>query len=143
MINFNKLETQPDREEVLYLNNPVLVDPTLCDIPEHVPEDGTFRIYIPLDLSPSEILRRLRFVIRQYGEANEENEFSFSNDVNQIIRQIEIYDSILYSKTKEHCTNLVKDFIEELERIPDGCAECFPFDAIDELKQDWGISDID
>ena len=63
MMNFNKLETQPDREDVLYLNNPVLADPTLCDIPENVPEDGAFRVYIPLDLSPSEILRRLRFVI--------------------------------------------------------------------------------
>ena len=32
---------------------------------------------------------------------------------------------------------LAKAFIAELEKIPDGCAECFPFELIEELKADY------
>ena len=31
---------------------------------------------------------------------------------------------------------LVEEFIVHLEEIPDGCPECFPYDIIDELKQE-------
>ena len=34
---------------------------------------------------------------------------------------------------------LVKEFISALERIPDGCAECFPFEEIEELKREYGL----
>ena len=32
---------------------------------------------------------------------------------------------------------LVRDIIAKLKEIPDGCAECFPFDTIDELEQEY------
>lgn len=32
---------------------------------------------------------------------------------------------------------LVTEIIARLEDIPDGCAECFPFELIDELKQEY------
>ena len=32
---------------------------------------------------------------------------------------------------------LVKGFISQLEEIPDGCSEIFPFNVIDELKQEY------
>ena len=32
---------------------------------------------------------------------------------------------------------LVKDFVSRPEEIPDGCAECFPFETIDELKKEY------
>ena len=35
---------------------------------------------------------------------------------------------------------LVEQVIKELESIPDGCAELFPFELIDELKEEYGIS---
>ena len=32
---------------------------------------------------------------------------------------------------------LVKEIIKRLEEIPNGCAECFPFELIDELKREY------
>ncbi len=32
---------------------------------------------------------------------------------------------------------LVKEFVTHLEEIPDACAERFPFETIDELKQEY------
>ena len=61
-----------------------------------------------------------------------------------LISQIEIYDRIWYIRHMpeegEHSdegTKLVKEFVERLESIPDGCSEIFPFDTIDELKQEY------
>ena len=86
-------------------------------------------------------MRRLNSIIYRYGEANEENEMDFSQDVSMLISQIEIYDQIWYGRHMpdegEHSAkaqNLVREFIERLEEIPDGCAETFPFEMIDELR---------
>lgn len=64
-----------------------------------------------------------------------------------LIEQIAIYDKIWYNRTKEDsdktkqhsqkAISLVKEFIKLLESIPDGCAECFPFETIDELKKEY------
>lgn len=40
---------------------------------------------------------------------------------------LETYDAI----------SLVEEFVVRLEDISDGCAERFPFEAIDELKQEY------
>ena len=32
---------------------------------------------------------------------------------------------------------VAKAFVEELEQIPDACAERFPFELIEELKRDY------
>jgi len=37
----------------------------------------------------------------------------------------------------EKAVQLVKEFILILEDIPDGCAECFPFETIDKLKEEY------
>lgn len=83
-------------------------------------------------------------MIVQYGEATEENEIEFSIDVGMIISQLEIYDRVWFirhmSKKGEHsqeAKELVRTIITRLEEIPDGCAECFPFETIDELKQEY------
>ena len=62
-----------------------------------------------------------------------------------IVSQIEIYDQIWYvshmSKKKGNhsaeAVELVKEFVALLEEIPDACAERFPFEEIDELKQEY------
>lgn len=38
---------------------------------------------------------------------------------------------------------LIERFVKELEEIPDGCAETFPFDMIDELREEYGISGME
>lgn len=77
-------------------------------------------------------------------EATEENEMEFSIDVSMIISQLEIYDRVWFlrhmPKKGEHsqeAKELVRVIITRLEEIPDGCAECFPFETIDELKQEY------
>ena len=97
-----------------------------------------------MDLNRAAILRRLDRVIAHYGEATEENEMEFSVDVGMIVSQVEIYDQVWFGRhvpeKGEHSNEakeLVRDIIAKLKEIPDGCAECFPFDTIDELAQEY------
>lgn len=34
---------------------------------------------------------------------------------------------------------LIKEFVRMLEEIPDGCAELFPFELIDELRDGYSV----
>ena len=110
-----------------------------------VPDDGdNIRVYVPLDLNRRLILGRLSRVINHYKEANEKNEIAFQADVLKIVSQIEIYDQIWYIRHMpdegEHsseATELVREFVKMLEEIPDGCAELFPFELIDELRDEY------
>lgn len=46
------------------------------------------------------------------------------------------------NKKNQHssvATELMKEFIVHLQAIPDGCAETFPFELIDELKVEYGV----
>ena len=110
------------------------------------------RVYVPLDLSADAILRRLRFLVCRYAEANERNEFNFSMDVGRLVSQIEIYDQVWFARegrtraisddceSEKHSSKaveLVRRFVAELEEIPDGCAELFPSELIDELRREY------
>lgn len=120
---------------------------SLLEYPRHREPDekeDNIRIYVPMDLNKDAILRRLDNIIGLYGEAREDNEIEFSIDVGMIISQLEIYDQIWFvrhmPKKGEHsreAKELVTEIIARLEDIPDGCAECFPFELIDELKQEY------
>lgn len=115
------------------------------------PDPDEIRIYVPLDISKYTILRRLRCVISKYGEANEKNEINYSVEVSRIIRLIEVYDQIWLVRDNDYkpdkngmlgghsrkAKELVREFIKELEDIPDGCAECFPFEEIDKLTSEY------
>lgn len=127
--------------------SPWLIDKSLLEYPRHREPDekeDNIRIYVPMDLNKDAILRRLDNIIGLYGEAREDNEIEFSIDVGMIISQLEIYDQIWFvrhmPKKGEHsreAKELVTEIIARLEDIPDGCAECFPFELIDELKQEY------
>lgn len=61
-----------------------------------------------------------------------------------LISQIEIYDQIWYvrhipkdGKHSMEAKKLVEEFIEKLKEIPDGGAECFPFEVIDRLREEY------
>ena len=155
MIDHHDLDAVPVGEKVLFANEPWLMDKTAeYGTAEPENEDDNVRIYVPIDLNKASILRRLRAVIAHYGEANEGNESSFSEDVYKLVSQIEIYNQVwrirhiaemkragqgqgrVCWQTGE-AQELVREFIWMLEKIPDGCAECFPFELIDELKADY------
>ena len=40
-------------------------------------------------------------------------------------------------KHSSKAVELVRRFVAELEEIPDGCAELFPFELIDELRREY------
>lgn len=117
-------------------------------------EDDGFMISSKVKKNPESILARLDSIIRHYGEATEENEFEFSSDVSELVSQIEIYDQAIINKYKSSETGelssylgkndhskeaieLVEEFVDVLRDIPDGCAELFPFDMIDELTEEY------
>ena len=150
------LDTKPVLEKVLYINEPDLADVSInyygSGNQEEESQAGHIRVYVPLDLSADAILRRLRFLICRYEEANEGNEFDFCMDVGRLVSQIEIYDQVWFaregrtransadSESEKHSSKaveLVRRFVAELEEIPDGCAELFPFELIDELRREY------
>lgn len=137
----------PREKEPMFINEPWLIDKTLlesCEEEDPDKEKDNIRVYVPLDLNHSAILRRLEAVIDRYGEANEENEMNFSIDVEGILSQVEIYDQIWYvreyQETMRHsqrAVSLIKEIIVLLENIVDGGAECFPFETIEELRKEY------
>ena len=73
-----------------------------------------------------------------------EHEMEFSIDVGMLVSQIEIYDQVWYVRHMppkgEHsleAMDLVRAFVAKLEEIPDACAEWFPFDLIDQLREEY------
>ena len=47
--------------------------------------EDNIRIYVPIDINRDSIIRRLNYIVSRYGEANEENETNFSEDVAMLI----------------------------------------------------------
>lgn len=149
----HKIDPKPVPEQVSYINEPWIADETKMPMQEgeFKPEElidkssDNVRVYIPLDISHSAVMRRLNAVIQKYGEANEENEFAFEEDVCRLISQVEIYDQIHYvrgnmeGKHSVEARNLIRDFVGQLKEIPDGCAELFPFELIDELEYEYDL----
>ena len=141
----HNLDPYPIRRD----KNPLFInEPWLIDYTERVKEpeetEDNVRVYIPLNINRDAIMRRFRVLIGRYEEANEDNELDFSSDVSMLISQIEVYDQIWFvrhmpkeGKHSIEAINLVKEFVAELESIPDGCAERFPFEQIDELREEY------
>ena len=50
--------------------------------------------YHSLDINSEAILRRLHSIYYRYGDLDEDNEFSISVEVGQLISQLELYDQV-------------------------------------------------
>ena len=138
----------PKEKTPMYINEPWLIDKSKYELctrdknPEK--QEDNIRVYVPLDLNKKAILRRLDTLITSYGEANWKNESNFEQEVMMLIEQIEIYDQIWYVRHmpkkgnhSKEAIELVEEFVACLEEIPDGGAETFPFEIIDELKEEY------
>ena len=156
MVTHHLLDPWPlPKDRGLYVNEPWLIDPSLlnqcetqADLDRLKQPDASadnVRIYLPIDLNAKSIIRRLDAVISLFGTATEKNEFEYRLAVDQIIWQLEIYDRVHYLRniprddghhSKEGIV-LVEAIIARLEDLPDGGAELFPFDLMDELRQDY------
>ena len=148
----HRIDVKPVPEGVNYINETWIVDATAYSIPEAKfnPEDcvdgsgDNIRIYVPLDINKAAILRRLDRIISSFGETNEDNEVDFEIAVERLLWQVEIYDQIFAARNgksghSDEATELMKEIVGRLEDIPDGCAEVFPFELIDELRAEYGI----
>lgn len=146
----------PRDKTPMFINEPWLIDGTLLEwgdkrevLREPEVQEDNIRVYVPLDLNRKTILRRLDDVIERYGIAKESNEASYSLDVERVISQLEIYDQIWYIRRiaegnhSRNAVRLVREIIQRLEAIPDGCAECFPFELIDRLKAEYLVDCAD
>lgn len=144
------LDVWPEPKETMprFINEAWLVDDTVNVIPDkRTPpekESDNIRIYVPLDLNKKAILRRLDAVIEQYGYTTKYNEKIYSYDVERLIYQIEIYDQYCYvqelPKDQQHSTKgieLVKAFVDRLNKIPNIDSEYFPYRMIRELNAEY------
>lgn len=142
----HKLDIKPVPEQVLYVNEPELIDRSLFNLRPDKPEEqvDNIRIYVPLDLNREAIIRRLEDIIEVFEEVNYNNEGNFYVTVGMLIQQIEIYDQIWTvrnlsdsNKHSKKTVELVEEFIAVLESIPDKCAEYFPNDVIEDLRKEY------
>lgn len=135
------------------INESWLIDKTIDVVPDKrtPPEDepDNIRIYVPLDLNRRAILRRLDDIIASYnGEATEKNEMDFRSDVARLFMQVEVYDQYWYvrhiPKDRKHsaeATELVKEFIAQLEVIQEIDSEMFPCSMIKKLKEEFQLEE--
>ena len=146
----------PKESKPLYINEPWMIDRSLQWIqetsfnPTPLPDADNIRVYLPMDICRSSVLRRLAEVKSRYGAATEANELDYSYDINMLISQIEIYDQVWfvrhYPKHGRHSAEaieLVKAFVRELEKIEVYDSEMFPYDIIDELKKEYLETECD
>lgn len=140
----------PKEKQPMFINEPWLVDLSLLNnedlSKEPEPQKDNIRIYVPVDLNAAAILRRLDYIIQQFGPAREKNEMNYSVAVGQLISQIEIYDQIWYArnvpsngviKHSEEACALVERFINVLKDMDVLDAELFPYEEIEQLKKEY------
>lgn len=81
---------------------------------------------------------------------NDMNEMEFFYEVGKIISQLEIYDQVWVARDLKNAVRIEERLhstkgIELTKKIinvlmeDEGCAECFPYDVVDELKAEFGI----
>lgn len=142
----------PREKQPMFINEPWMIDESLFALEDRIKEPDSekdnIRVFVPMDLNKTAILRRLDHIISVYGSASEWNEMNYSVAVNRLFLQIEVYDQIWFARhpksigvgITQHSTeavDLVKQFVETLEAIPVADAECFPYEIIEELKKDY------
>ena len=161
------LDITPIPEKVLYVNDPIMgtiAEPynTIDDYEMAktgktkaeggVLPDDNIRIYVPMDLNGSIIMRELHMLYGILGSPDEGNELDFDVLTDKIIEKLEIYDQVwvardaknavcmensglLHSKRGIALAQKIIDFLEEDE----GCAETFPYETIDRLREEWDL----
>ena len=116
-----------------------------------LPNDNV-RIYVPIDLNADIIMWQLYSLFGSHGYPTESNESVYSSAVRKIISQLEIYDQVWSARNVGETVQKVdggvrhsRKGIELAGKIVkylednDGSAECFPYDEIEELKNEFWL----
>lgn len=149
----HNLDVHPEPERVLYINETEIADNSICETNyDDQEQPDNVRVYIPLDLNHSAIIRRMGQIGLRNGYPTERNEFQYVSDMQKIITQLEIYDQVWFVREKNdvdspekkhhslHGKKLVEEMLNILEQWEENsAAECFPYDEIDELEEEYGI----
>jgi hypothetical protein len=103
MKKHNNLDIAIIPEKVLYINIPQFADSNalesgVYDENQVDPAEDNIRIYVPLDLNHSSILRRLHHLYNILGEPDENNEMDFNYGVSRIFEQLDIYDRVWFTR---------------------------------------------
>lgn len=103
-----------------------------------------------MDLNADKIMWRLYRIYMVLDDPDYHNETEFSTAVGIIVTQLEIYDQVWVARDAAHAVQkseggvyhsqkrieLAKKIIEYLEEN-EVCAECFPYETIDKLKDEF------
>lgn len=147
MAKHHILEISPVPEKVLYVNTPELADKTIVDtvLQDDTKHPDNIRVYIPLDINREAILRRIRNVYDRYGSPSWENESEYLSEISGIISQLEIYDQVWIARQgdfgnghSKNATMLADEVLKVLEE-DEGCAELFPYEIIEQLREEYKI----
>ena len=163
---YHKLDIHPVPEEVLYINElslaenvPYETKDTMeravtgkCVRDSGILPDDNVRIYVPMDLNADIIMWQLYSLFGSLGYPSESNESVYSSAVRKIISQLEIYDQVWSARNvgetvqkedggvrhSRQGIELAGKIVKYLEDN-DGSAECFPYDEIEELKNEFWL----
>lgn len=162
----HKLDIHPIPENVLYINELSLAGKVPYETKEDyenallgkrkeeggiLPNDNV-RIYVPMDLNFENIMWQLYSLYEELGWPTEANEFLYSIEVGRLISQLEIYDQVWVARKigqavqkeeggvrhSQQGIELAQKMVEYLEDN-EGCAECFPYEEIEELKKTFWL----
>lgn len=98
----------------------------------------------------SNIMWQLEVLYNTLGDVEEKNEFAYRDGVQKLIYQLEVYDQVWIERNltkvigngekihSEQGRELAQKMIEYLES-EEGSAELFPYEIIDELKEEYGV----
>lgn len=160
----HSIDIRPIPDKAFYVNEVALANPVdyydtaecvrQASRGENLPQDNV-RVYVPLDLNKDLLLYEVRTLYRSLGSPNEANESSFASAVDQIISKLEIYDQVWIVRNVGHAvrmkngdapdilhSNQAIEAAREMIRVfeqNEGTAECFPYDVVNALKQEYGL----
>ncbi len=152
----HSLDISPVPEKVLYINETTIADTTTYNQSKDkldTMEDDNVRIYVPLDLNQSAILRRLEMTGYRLGKPTVRNEAAYDEEWRKIITQLEIYDQVWCVREanfpnepdehwhSRHATELVEKILDLADDWAEkSAAEYFPFENIDALEEEYKIT---
>ena len=162
----HKLDIHPIPADVLYVNELSLAGEAPYETKQDVDKaltgktrskggilpDDNVRIYVPMDLNADIIMWRLYSLQNLLGSPTEKNESAYSSGVSMAISQLEIYDQVWVARKLEDAVQkedggvrhsrqgieLAKQMVKYLEEN-EGNAECFPYDQIEELREEFWL----